>query len=127
MKTGDAGFDLCATKECVLKPFERQLVPTGIHIAIPAGYGGFVLPRSGISLKHGITLINAPGLIDSNYRGEILIPLANMDAQNSFTIEVGMRIAQLVILKVEDASFMLTDALDPSNRGSLGFGSSGLV
>ncbi|MBO7701548.1 MAG: dUTP diphosphatase, partial [Eggerthellaceae bacterium] len=96
---GDAGLDLRAAEDAVLAPFERKLVSCGIAIAIPQGYAGFVLPRSGLAAKHGISIVNAPGLIDSNYRGEIKAILVNLDAHNEFEIAHGDRIAQLVILE----------------------------
>lgn len=123
---GDAGMDLRATEEVTLKPFERRLIPTLLAIAIPRGYAGFVLPRSGLSIKQGISLINTPGLIDSNYRGELKIAAVNLDAENSATIKVGDRIAQLVIMKVEEARLVQTSSLAETERGQGGFGSSGL-
>lgn len=124
--SGDAGTDLCANEELTLDPFERSLVKTGLRVAIPEGYAGFVLPRSGLSSKHGITVVNAPGLIDSNYRGEVQIALINLDAHNSFIIRKGDRIAQLVILATPSVNFSPCDQLDDSQRGGKGFGSSGL-
>ena len=124
--TGDAGLDLKAAEDAVLAPFERKLVSCGISIAIPAGYAGFVLPRSGLAAKHGISIVNAPGLIDSNYRGEIKAILVNLDANNSFEISHGDRIAQLVIMKVEQVSLVVCDQLDETQRGAGGFGSSGV-
>lgn len=123
---GDAGYDLCSTVDATLKPFERMLVPTGIALQIPFGYAGFVLPRSGMAIKQGLSLVNSPGLIDSNYRGEIKAILVNLDPQNSIDIHVGDRIAQLVIMKVESARFEQVDQLDTSCRGDGGFGSSGI-
>lgn len=123
---GDAGYDLCSTVDATLKPFERMLVPTGIALQIPFGYAGFVLPRSGMAIKQGLSLVNSPGLIDSNYRGEIKAILVNLDPQNSIDIHVGDRIAQLVIMKVESARFEQVDKLDTSCRGDGGFGSSGI-
>ena len=102
---GDAGVDLRATCDDILKPFERKLVPCGIAVAIPSGYAGFVLPRSGLAIKHGVSLVNAPGLIDSNYRGEIQAILVNLDPQSEFAIKRGDRIAQLVVMRVPDAAF----------------------
>ena len=96
---GDAGVDLRATCDDILKPFERKLVPCGIAVAIPSGYAGFVLPRSGLAIKHGVSLVNAPGLIDSNYRGEIQAILVNLDPQSEFAIKRGDRIAQLVVMR----------------------------
>ncbi len=123
---GDAGYDLCSTIEATLQPFERMLVPTGLALQIPAGYAGFVLPRSGMAIKKGLSLVNAPGLIDSNYRGEIKAILVNLDPKNPIDIHVGDRIAQLVIMKVESVRFNQVDELESSCRGDGGFGSSGI-
>ena len=122
---GDAGVDLHALEAYTLQPFERTLVKTGLAIAIPEGYAGFVLPRSGLALKKGLSLVNAPGLIDSNYRGEIGIIAINLDAHEAIEIAPGDRVAQLVIMKVENVAFNLVDDLDETDRGSGGFGSSG--
>ena len=124
---GDAGYDLVSTDKHCLKPFERTLIGTGIAIAIPEGYAGFVVPRSGLAIKQGLSVVNAPGLIDSNYRGEIKVIAINLDKDNSITINPGDRIAQLVIQKVEDVSFIEVDSLDCSERGTGGFGSSGVT
>ncbi len=121
---GDAGVDLTSVEEMTLGTGERAMVPTGIAIAIPKGYGGFVQPRSGLAAKHGITLTNSPGLIDSNYRGEIKVILHNT-GHADFDIKVGDRIAQLVIMPVEHADFEAVDELPDSGRGDGGFGSSG--
>lgn len=121
---GDAGVDLHALEGAILKPFERKLIGTGIAIAIPPGYGGFVLPRSGLAIKKGLSLVNAPGLIDSNYRGEIGVIAINLDAHEDIVIEPGDRIAQLVIMRVENPSFTVVEDLDETDRGSGGFGSS---
>lgn len=102
---GDAGVDLRAAEDFSLKPFERKLVPTGIAIALPRGYAGFVMPRSGLAVKHGISIVNTPGLIDSDYRGELKVTLINLDPNESFQAQKGDRIAQLVIMKVENANF----------------------
>lgn len=123
---GDAGVDLRATCDETLKPFERKLIPCGIAVAIPRGYAGFVLPRSGLAIKHGVSLVNAPGLIDSNYRGEIQAILINLDPRNDFVIKRGDRIAQLVVMRVPDASFEVRDELPETDRGAGGFGSSGV-
>lgn len=123
---GDAGVDLRATCDDTLQPFERKLVPCGIAVAIPRGYAGFVLPRSGLAIKHGVSLVNAPGLIDSNYRGEIQAVLVNLDAQETFEIKRGDRIAQLVIMRVPDAAFEVCADLPETSRGAGGFGSSGV-
>lgn len=123
---GDAGVDLRATEAITLKPFERALVPTGLAIALPEGYAGFVLPRSGLAIKHGISIVNAPGLIDSNYRGELKVILMNSDPNEPLTISIGDRIAQLVVLPVPQMGFSQTDELSETVRGSNGFGSSGI-
>ncbi len=123
---GDAGYDLCATQDITLKPFERGLIPTGLAVQIPEGYAGFVLPRSGLALKQGLSLVNAPGLIDSNYRGELKAIAINLDPQNNIEIHIGDRIAQLVIMKVEAIHFNEVDDLEHSDRGEGGFGSSGV-
>lgn len=123
---GDAGMDLRATETVMLAPFQRALVSTGIAIAIPEGYAGFVQPRSGLAVKRGITVLNTPGLIDSHYRGEIKVCLINMDPKNGFVINEGDRIAQLVIQKVETVEWDVVDTLDATERGEGGFGSSGI-
>ena len=123
---GDAGVDLRSTEDAVLKPFERRLVPTGIALAIPAGYAGLVLPRSGLAIKHGISLVNAPGLIDSNYRGEVKAVLVNLDSENAYEIKRGDRIAQLVIMRVPNVTLEACEELSDSCRGQGGFGSSGV-
>ena len=122
---GDAGLDLRAATDATLQPFQRLLVPTGIAVAIPEGYAGFVLPRSGLSIKHGISIVNAPGLIDSNYRGEVGVILINLDAHEPFDIKRGDRIAQLVILDTPSVSLLEAPELEDSERGEGGFGSSG--
>lgn len=122
---GDAGADLCAVEDITLKPFERAVVPTGLAIALPEGYAGFVHPRSGLASKQGITVVNAPGTIDAGYRGEIKVPLINVNPDTTVTISKGDRIAQLVIQEVAHAHFDLTDELDTTQRGSAGFGSTG--
>ena len=122
---GDAGLDLSAREGAVLSAGGgRALVPTGISIAIPAGYGGFVLPRSGLALKHGISVVNAPGLIDSAYRGEVKVVLVNTDPTDDYVVERGDRIAQLVIQAVEQVEWDVRDDLDGVDRGG-GFGHSG--
>lgn len=123
---GDGAVDLRSTKDLVLKPFERALVPTGIAIELPLGYAALVVPRSGLAIKHGITLVNAPGLIDSNYRGEIGAIIANMDPHEAFEIKRGDRIAQLMIIAVEQAEFEVVETLSETERGAGGFGSSGV-
>ncbi|WP_346844066.1 dUTP diphosphatase [uncultured Rothia sp.] len=125
-KDGDAGVDLRSTKKLILEPGQRALVKTGIAIALPAGYVGLVHPRSGLAVKHGITVVNAPGTIDSGYRGEIMVCLLNTDRSESFSIERGDRIAQLIIQKYEHANFRQVEELEISARGSTGFGSSGV-
>lgn len=121
---GDAGVDLTSVEGLILFEGQRALVPTGIAVAIPQGYGGFVQPRSGLAAKFGITLTNSPGLIDSNYRGEIKIIIQNT-GHSDFEIKAGDRIAQLVIMPVEQAEFEVVDELPISGRGGGGFGSSG--
>jgi dUTP pyrophosphatase len=121
---GDAGLDLAALEPAVLGPGERATVGTGLAVAVPEGYAAFVQPRSGLAANHGITLVNAPGLIDSGYRGEVRVVLLNTDRRESFTVEPGMRIAQLVVLKVPELELSEVDELSPSERGVRGFGSS---
>ena len=121
---GDAGLDLAACEAAVLDPGERVTVGTGIAIAIPEGHGGFVLPRSGLAAKHGLTIVNAPGLIDSGYRGELRVVLLNTDKTETFTVEPGMRIAQLVVLELPELELVEVEELPPSERGARGFGSS---
>ena len=123
---GDAGCDLYSARDFILKPGERKLVPTGIAISIPESYAGFIQPRSGLALEHGITIVNTPGLIDSKYRGEIKVILVNLDPRKEFRIKKGDKICQLVIQKVEHVAFKLVSDLDPTVRGSGGFGSTGL-
>lgn len=122
---GDAGLDLYAAEDATLAARGgRALVPAGISIAIPIGYGGFVLPRSGLALKHGISVVNAPGLIDAAYRGEIKVILVNTDPTDDYQVHRGDRIAQLVIQAVEQVVWQVTDSLDGLDRGG-GFGHSG--
>ncbi len=123
---GDAGIDLSSTEDLVLKPFERKLVPTGVAIGLPEGYAGFVTPRSGSAIKQGLSIVNAPGLIDSGYRGELKVILINLDPQNDIVIKAGDRIAQLVVIKVEQLQPIETSQLDSTERGTGGFGSSGV-
>ncbi|MEW5706102.1 MAG: dUTP diphosphatase [Actinomycetota bacterium] len=123
---GDAGCDLRSRIDQVIPPGERALIPTGICIAIPTGYAGFVQPRSGLALKHGISIVNTPGLIDSKYRGEIGVILINTDKSEPFVIKKGDKIAQLVIQKVETVEFAVVDELDETVRGTGGFGSTGV-
>jgi len=107
-----------------LGPGERALVPTGLAVAIPDGYAGFVQPRSGLALRHGISIVNTPGLIDPGYRGELCVTLLNTDQRDSFTVEPGMRIAQLLIVPIPDVELVEVDELPASERGARGFGSS---
>lgn len=125
-KAGDAGADLIANEDVTLAPRGgRALIGTGIAIAIPHGYAGFVQPRSGLALRHGITCLNTPGLIDSGYRDELKVLLVNTDPSESYEVQRGDRIAQLVIQKVEQVTWEETDKLDDSERGLGGFGHSG--
>lgn len=123
---GDAGLDLRANEDVVLKPFERRLIPTGLAIAIPDGYAGFVQPRSGLALKRGLSMANTPGLIDAHYRGELKVCAVNLDSSEPIHIEKGERIAQLVIQKVPVVNLVEVDELDETDRGAGGFGSSGV-
>jgi dUTP diphosphatase len=122
---GDAGLDLPSRVDYVLEPGERAMIPTGIAVAIPPGYAGFVLPRSGLASRHGIALVNSPGLIDSGYRGEVAIVMINTDKYKSFEIKRGDRIAQLVIQPVIEATTVQVRELDVTSRGAGGFGSTG--
>jgi dUTP pyrophosphatase len=125
-RVGDAGADLVARVEHVLPAGGgRAVIPTGIAIALPEGYAGFVLPRSGLALRHGVTCLNTPGLIDCGYRDELKVLLVNTDPHEDYRVERGDRIAQLVIQRVEQASFDVVDELPPSERGLGGFGHSG--
>ena len=125
-RPGDAGIDLMARDRTVLpKGGGRVLVCTGAAVALPAGYAGFVLPRSGLALNHGVTCLNTPGLIDSGYRGELKVLLVNTDPEEDFTIDRGERIAQLVVLAVDQVRLVESQHLDPSTRGDQGFGSTG--
>jgi dUTP pyrophosphatase len=121
---GDAGLDLSACERVELGPGERALVGTGLAVAIPDGYAGFVQPRSGLAAKHGITIVNTPGLVDSGYRGELKVILHNTDPRETFVVEPGMRIAQLVVLPVPGVDPVVVDELPSSERGERGFGSS---
>jgi dUTP pyrophosphatase len=122
---GDAGADLCAAEDIDLAPGERAVVRTGIAIALPEGYAGFVHPRSGLAARHGITLVNAPGTIDAGYRGEIKVILLNTDLARAVSLRHGDRIAQLVVQRVENVTFREVPALPESARGDNGFGSTG--
>jgi dUTP pyrophosphatase len=121
---GDAGLDLAACERVELAPGERATVPTGLAVAIPEGHAGFVQPRSGLASRHGITIVNAPGLVDSGYRGEVKVVLLNTDAHEPFVVEPGMRIAQLVVLAVPEVELVEVEELPDSERGVRGFGSS---
>jgi len=124
---GDAGVDLAACEPVTLAPGERAVVPTGLAVAIPDGYAGFVQPRSGLAARHGVTIVNAPGLIDSGYRGEIQVVLLNTDKEDTFSADAGERIAQLVIVPVPEVALREVDELPASERGVRGFGSSRAV
>ena len=123
--TGDAGLDLRANEDVLLQPFERRLVSTGLAVAIPEGYAGFVQPRSGMALRRGLSMANTPGLIDAHYRGELKVCAVNLDAHEPIVIERGERIAQLVIQRVPVVELVEVDELDETDRGAGGFGSSG--
>lgn len=122
--SGDAGLDLAACDRVELAPGERATVGTGLAVAIPEGYAGFVQPRSGLAARHGIALVNSPGLIDSGYRGELRVIVLNTDRERSFTIEPGTRIAQLVIMRLPEVELVEVEELPASERGVRGFGSS---
>ena len=124
---GDAGYDLRSVDEVKLVPGGRELVRTGISLAIPDGFAGLVLPRSGLATRHGVAPVNTPGLIDSGYRGEIMVPLINHDREATFVIEKGMRVAQLVLVRAEAAFVAEVELLEAAadGRGEGGFGSSG--
>lgn len=124
-KPGDAGADLRAGETVTLAPFERRLVGTGVRVALPEGTVGMVTPRSGLAWRAGLSIVNAPGIVDSGYRGEIKVCLINLDPEIPIEIEAGDRIAQLVIVPVVAATFMPTEALDETERGDGGYGSSG--
>ncbi|WDH77506.1 dUTP diphosphatase [Microbacterium esteraromaticum] len=122
---GDAGADLVSTEAVRLEPGERALVPTGVRVALPEGYAAFVVPRSGLAVKHGITVVNTPGTVDAGYRGEIKVTLLNTDSKQAYDVAVGDRIAQLIIMPVVQARFEPVEALPDSVRGDGGFGSTG--
>jgi dUTP pyrophosphatase len=124
-RPGDAGADLFAAEDVDLAPGERALVRTGVAIALPDGYAGFVHPRSGLAARHGVTLVNAPGTIDAGYRGEIKVILLNTDLARAVSLHCGDRIAQLVVQRVENVTFREVPALPESDRGDNGFGSTG--
>jgi dUTP pyrophosphatase len=120
---GDAGLDLASCERVELAPGERALVGTGLAVAIPEGYAGFVQPRSGLAARHGISIVNTPGLVDCGYRGELRVALLNTDARETFVVEPGMRIAQLVVVPVPDVEPVEVEELPLSERGVRGFGS----
>jgi dUTP pyrophosphatase len=122
---GDAGLDLTACEQHVLEPGERAVVSTGLAVAIPEGHAGLVVPRSGLAARHGITIVNAPGLIDSGYRGDIKVVLLNTDRRETFVVEPGMRIAQLVVIAVPELEPVEAGELAETERGGRGYGSSG--
>ena len=124
---GDAGYDLRSVEGAELRPGGRSAVRTGVSVAIPEGYAGLVLPRSGLAVRHGVSLVNTPGLIDSGYRGEVLVPLINHDREEAFRVEPGMRIAHLVLVRAAGAAFEEVEFLGmgTDGRGEGGFGSSG--
>ena len=124
-KPGDAGLDLYAAQDASIDPGCREIISTGIAIAIPEGYAGFVQPRSGLAAREGLTIVNTPGLIDSGYRGEIKVIALNTDLENTIQIERGERIAQLVIQEVPVVTIDVVDELDATERGEGGFGSTG--
>jgi dUTP pyrophosphatase len=123
---GDAGMDLRACEDIVLQPLQRALVATGLKVAIPEGYAGFVLPRSGLAAKQGLSLVNSPGLIDSHYRGELKVIAINTDVSVPITIAKGDRFAQMVILPVPQVELLEVTSLDETERGEGGFGSTGI-
>ncbi|MCA1830351.1 MAG: dUTP diphosphatase [Actinobacteria bacterium] len=122
---GDAGLDLCASEDLTLKPGARASVGTGIAIALPAGTAGFIVPRSGLAISHGLSIPNAPGLIDEGYRGEVRVLVVNLDDSDAIEIRRGERIAQLVVQRVEQPEVIEVDDLPSSARGEGGFGSTG--
>jgi len=122
---GDAGADLHAAEAVTLAPGARHTVPTGVSIALPDGYAAFVVPRSGLAAKHGITIVNSPGTVDAGYRGEIRVTVLNTDSSMPYDIAVGDRIAQLIVMPVTRANFVPVDELPESRRGTAGFGSTG--
>ncbi|WP_018156025.1 dUTP diphosphatase [Demetria terragena] len=124
-REGDAGLDLYAREGVTLAPGERALVDTGLAIALPAGYAGFVHPRSGLAARHGVTTLNSPGTVDSGYRGEIKVNVINCDPRDTFTVSRGDRIAQLVVQRVENVDLVDVAALPDSERGASGHGASG--
>ena len=123
---GDAGADLSSSEALTLAPGQRATVGTGVSIALPAGYVAFIVPRSGLAAKHGITVVNSPGTVDAGYRGEIKVTLLNTDSSDSFEIAIGDRIAQMIVMPVTQARFIHVEKLPVSERGESGFGSTGL-
>lgn len=123
---GDAGADLSSSEALTLAPGRRATVGTGVSIALPAGFVAFVVPRSGLAAKHGITVVNSPGTVDAGYRGEIKVTLLNTDSSQPFEIAVGDRIAQIIVMPVTQARFIPVEKLPESERGESGFGSTGL-
>lgn len=124
-RPGDAGVDLCTTVAATLEPGERALLPTGLAVALPAGYAAFVHPRSGLAVRHGVSLVNAPGTVDAGYRGEIQVSVVNLDPREPVVFVRGDRIAQLVVQRVEHARFHEVETLPGSARADGGFGSTG--
>jgi dUTP pyrophosphatase len=122
---GDAGADLCSAEAALLAPGERKTIGTGVSIALPEGYAAFVVPRSGLAAKHGITIVNSPGTIDAGYRGEIRVTLLNTDRHVPYDIAAGDRIAQIIVMPVTRATFTRVNELPDSERGTGGFGSTG--
>lgn len=122
---GDAGADLCAAEAVTLGPGQRGTVGTGTSVAVPDGFAAFVVPRSGLAARHGITIVNSPGTVDAGYRGEIRVTMLNTDASTPYSVAVGDRIAQLIIMPVVQARFVPVDRLPQSQRGEGGFGSTG--
>jgi dUTP pyrophosphatase len=125
-REGDAGLDLMSWTDVVLEPGERALVPTGLAVAIPPGHAGLVLPRSGLASRHGLTLANAPGLIDPGYRGEVTVALVNIDRREAARVRKGDRIAQLLVVPFADVEPVAVEELPETDRGAGGFGSTGL-
>ncbi len=121
----DAGYDLVAREHAVVAPGERVLMPTGIAIALPHGHAGFVLPRSGLAIRHGVSIVNTPGLIDSGYRGELKVIIVNHDRRAAFEVQRGERIAQLIVQRIEDIGWIEVAELDHTDRGHGGHGSTG--
>lgn len=122
---GDAGADLVATESLTLQPGQRALVGTGVRIALPEGYLAFVVPRSGLATRHGISIVNSPGTVDAGYRGEIKVTLVNTDTEEAFEVTAGDRIAQLIVMPFAHATFLPVESLTESARGEGGFGSTG--